>query len=349
MIMEYQEIRWKSPSNIALIKYWGKREFQLPMNPSISLSLNRSFTDTTLKYRKKEENSHGLSFEFYFDGKRNISFECKIRNWLDKIHPFLTILDDYELIVNSSNNFPHSSGIASSASSFSSLALCFCSMESDLTSRISGFDDFEKKASFLARLGSGSAARSIFGNYVVWGKNNLTENSSDEYASQLDIPVHENFMDLCDSILIVNSKSKSISSSVGHQMMVNNPYAVIRYQQAKDNFASLLVALQLGDIDNFIQIIESEALTLHAMFLTSSPGFILANSGTVEMIERIRSFRKRTGLFLCFTLDSGPNVHLIYPKYIKPNVHSFIKYELENLCENNFWIDDEMGKGPVRV
>ena len=345
--MDTHEIQWKSPSNIALVKYWGKREVQLPMNPSLSITLSKSVTHTNLTYKKKEFTSAGVSFEFYFEDKRNPAFECKIRNWLELVHSYCAFLDDYELTFNSSNSFPHSSGIASSASSYSAMALCLCSMEMELTSTISGFDSFEKKATYLARLGSGSASRSVFGDFVVWGKSDLVLASADEYAVPLGFEVHETFKYLCDSILVVSSLPKNVSSSKGHQMMLANPYADLRYKVAELNFNKLVDALKSDNTRDFINVVENEALNLHAMFLTSSPGYILASSGTFEIINKIRKFREITGLFLCFTLDAGPNVHLLYPKSIKSVIQEFIKNELAPYCENGLWIDDEIGRGPV--
>jgi len=347
--METKEIRWQSPSNIALVKYWGKRDVQIPMNPSLSLTLSKSFTNTALTYAKKENTSPELSFEFNFENRRNPAFECKIRNWLEMVSPHFSFLSDYDLIFNSANSFPHSSGIASSASSYSAMALCLCSMEKELTSNITCFESFEKKATYLARLGSGSAARSVFGGFVAWGKSDMIMGSSDEYAIPLDFPVHDVFNDFCDSILVVSSQPKSVSSSNGHLMMLTNPYAELRYKVAELNFNKLVNALKSGNVEGFVNVVENEALNLHAMFLTSSPGYILASPGTFEIIHKIRQFRGKTGLFLCFTLDAGPNVHLLYPKSISSEIHEFIRIELASFCENGIWIDDEIGKGPMEV
>jgi len=346
--MQINEIRWQSPSNIALIKYWGKKDFQLPMNPSLSVTLSNSVTNTNLIYHKKEYADREVSFEFYFDGSRNLTFECKIRNWLESVLPLFSFLNDYEIKVDSGNSFPHSSGIASSASSFAGLALCLCSMEIEVTSKMSGFDSFEQKASYAARLGSGSASRSVLGDFAVWGKNNLVSRSSDEYAVPLDFTVHDSFNDLHDSILVVSSEEKRISSSKGHRLMLTNPYAEFRYKVADLNFNKLIDALKTGNTVAFINVVENEALNLQAMFLTSQPGFILARPGTIEIINKIREFRDKTGLFLCFTLDAGPNVHLLYPGKIQAEIHEFIKTELLQYCEDGFWIDDKIGKGPER-
>lgn len=319
------------------------------MNASLSMTLSKSHTDTILTYSLKEQKTSGLSFEFYFEGRRNPAFECKIRSWLERIQPYFPFLVDYDLKINSMNSFPHSSGIASSASSFSSMAMCLCEMEKEVTSLTSGFDTLEQKASCIARLGSGSASRSIYGKFVVWGKNTMIAQASDEFAVPLDVAVHDNFKDLCDSILIVSSKAKKVSSTAGHRLMHSNPYAEQRYKVAALNFSNLIDAMKLGNVTRFIEIVENEALSLHAMFLTSSPGYFLATSGTLEVINKIRLFREQTGLFVCFTLDAGPNIHLLYPKSVKTEVTAFIQKELLPHCENDFWIDDEMGKGPLLV
>jgi diphosphomevalonate decarboxylase len=222
-------------------------------------------------------------------------------------------------------------------------------MERALTSDIQGFDSFEKKVSYVSRLGSGSAARSVFGRFVVWGQSGIVSASSDEYAVPVDFKVHEHYSNLCDSIIVVSSKAKSISSSKGHRLMLTNPYADLRYKVAELNFSKLMIALKLGDTDTFVNIVENEALNLHAMFLTSVPGYILASPETLEIIDKIRVFRNKSRLFLCFTLDAGPNVHLLYPKSIQPVVHEFIKSELLPYCEKGFWIDDEMGNGPEEM
>ncbi|HEY4788079.1 MAG TPA: hypothetical protein VIH57_18620, partial [Bacteroidales bacterium] len=127
-----------------------------------------------------------------------------------------------------------------------------------------------------------------------------------------------------------------------------NPYAEVRYKVADLNFNKLIDALKTGNTVAFINVVENEALNLQVMFLTSQPGFILARPGTIEIINKIREFRDKTGLFLCFTLDAGPNVHLLYPGKIQAEIHEFIKTELLQYCEDGFWIDDKIGKGPER-
>lgn len=346
--LEGNEITWRSPSNIALIKYWGKRGYQLPRNPSLSITLDKSFTEMKLVYYRKEDSSD-IQLNFYFEEKKSPEFEEKIKSRLRKMEPYLPFLKDYAMDIHSFNSFPHSSGIASSASSMSALALCLCSMELELTARISGFESFAQKATFLARLGSGSASRSVFGGFVIWGETKNVPGSSDEFALPLSTNVHENFRNLCDSILIVSTRKKKVSSSLGHKLMEVNPYASVRYNVAKTHMAQLLEALEKGDEENFIRITEDEAMNLHAMFLTSTPGYILAQPETFEIMERIRRFREETGITICFTLDAGPNVHVIYPRKNQSLVRDFIQKELLAFCEDNQWIDDQIGTGPVQL
>lgn len=347
--MQSNEVGWRSPSNIALIKYWGKRDFQLPRNPSLSVTLSKSFTETRLNFNPKTGSSGELLVNFMFENLKNPVFEERIKLYLQKIKQYFPFLDEYKLEIHSSNSFPHSSGIASSASAMSALALCLCSMEVELTAHISGFESFAHKATFLSRLGSGSASRSIFGGYVTWGECKQLPGSSDEFAMHAPITIHEKFKNLCDSILVVSSDAKAVSSSAGHKLMETNPYAGVRYNVAKTNMAQMLEALEYGDEEQFIKITEDEALGLHAMFLASSPGYILASYGTFEIIRAIRQFRYESGIFVCFTLDAGPNVHVLYPKYNKLQVHDLIKSQLLQYCENGLWIDDEIGTGPIQL
>jgi len=161
-------VTWKSPSNIALIKYWGKKQDQIPQNPSISFTLDACATTTTLTYKKRENANDDFSFELYFEGKQKDDFKPKINTFLNRIEKYLPFLKVYDFTIETSNSFPHSSGIASSASGMSALALCLMSLEKELDPTMNN-EDFNRKASFLSRLGSGSASRSIEGDLIVWG------------------------------------------------------------------------------------------------------------------------------------------------------------------------------------
>ncbi len=206
-------------------------------------------------------------------------------------------------------------------------------------------DFFNKKASFLARLGSGSACRSINGELVIWGEHKNIINSSDLFGVPYPDKVHEIFRNYQDTILLVDKGSKQVSSSVGHNLMHGHPFAEERFRQAHENLDTLTNVFQNGDIDKFIEIVESEALTLHAMMMSSRPYFILMKPNTLEIINRIWEFRKETGLPVCFTLDAGANVHVLYPEKSKTKVFEFIKNELVAYCENEQYLCDRVGQG----
>lgn len=337
-------VNCEAPSNIALVKYWGKTGMQTPANPSVSFTLNHSKTLTTLHYKFLENPLPEVSFDLVFEGKPNEAFKPKIRKFFELAETFVPFVKQCHFEIHTRNTFPHSSGIASSASGMGALAFGLVQLEKILNPGLSG-PFLLQKASFLARLGSGSACRSIEGPLVVWGKHEKIKDSSDLYGIKPDMPLHPVFTDFQDSILLIDTGEKTVSSSQGHQLMHGHPFAESRFRQANENLSGLLIALETGDLDQFIKITESEALTLHAMMMTSQPYFILIKPGTLQVIEKVWAFRKETGVPLCFTLDAGANVHLLYPKASKKTVMDFIKNELLIFCRNGAFIDDEVGSG----
>ncbi|MFD1160909.1 diphosphomevalonate/mevalonate 3,5-bisphosphate decarboxylase family protein [Hwangdonia seohaensis] len=334
---------WSSPSNIALVKYWGKKEHQIPENPSISFTLNECKTITKLSFSKKEDNT-GFSFEVFLDNEKKDDFKPKIETFFKRIESYLPFLKTYHFKIETSNTFPHSSGIASSASGMSALALCLMSIEKALNPDITN-EDFIQKTSFLARLGSGSACRSLEGDLVVWGKHDEIDRSSDLFGVKYPFEVHQNFKNYNDTILLVDKGEKQVSSTVGHNLMHNHPFAKERFKQAHSNLSTLINVFKTGDLKAFIEIVESEALTLHAMMMTSMPHFILMKPNTLEIINKIWNFRHKTGSNVCFTLDAGANVHVLYPENETEIVLEFIKNELVAFCQKGEYINDKIGFG----
>ena len=343
------KISWRAPSNIAIIKYWGKRAHQLPDNGSLSITLEKSFTTTSLSFRKKLHSEKNISFEYYFDGNRRFQFEKKTDRILNELLSELPFLIDYELVFQSENNFPHSTGIASSASSMSALALCLVSMEEVVTRKKLNKEDFFRRASFISRMGSGSASRSVYGGIVTWGNIPFINPSSDEYATPFLLPKESRFHQLMDIILIVSSKEKSVSSTAGHAFMNNHPYREGRISQANYNMLNLINAIRIDDYQSIVTIAENEALSLHALLMTSSSNGLLLKPNTLYIIEAIRCFREKTGLDLFFTIDAGPNVHLIYFEDQRDSVLPFVQNTLVQFCEDGRWIDDKIGNGPERL
>lgn len=341
-LLERGAAAYSAPSNIALVKYWGKKPHQIPANPSISFTLENCKTMTTLKFEKKT--SSGFSFEVFLEGVFEEGFKPKIEQFFHRIETYLPFLSSYHFVIETSNTFPHSSGIASSASGMSALALCLMQVEQQLNPEIST-DFFNAKASFLARLGSGSACRSIEGDLIVWGTHANIEGSSDLVGVKYPYEVHQNFKNYRDTILLVDKGEKQVSSTVGHNLMHNHPFAKQRFTQAHSNLESLISVLKSGDLNAFISIVESEALTLHAMMMSSSPYFILMKPNTLEIINKIWAFRAQTGLHICFTLDAGANVHVLFPETEAKEIQEFIKSDLTMHCQNGHFIEDKLGQG----
>ncbi|MBP5797710.1 MAG: diphosphomevalonate decarboxylase [Bacteroidales bacterium] len=334
--------RWQSPSNIALVKYWGKKGKQLPQNPSISFTLSQCRTETSVFYEKSDK----FSLDFSFEGKPNEAFRAKIEQFLLEQREFFPFIDQLDLRIQSRNTFPHSSGIASSASSMSALVLCLL----DIESAAKGTNAIDRtKASYFSRLASGSACRSVFPKMALWGTTPAMNDSSDDYAVSLENEIAPVFRDFRDSILIVSDAQKTVSSRAGHTLMDTNPYAASRYATAKQNVSLLLDALRTGDLETFIRITESEAMQLHALMMCSEPSFILMKPDTLKIIESLRSFRREMDIPVCFTLDAGPNVHILYPAQYAEMVERFIMDELETYCTGGLWIADGVGDGASRL
>ncbi len=341
------KVSWSSPSNIALVKYWGKYGNQLPQNPSLSFTLTNCTTTTQVQFQPKPKNEQ-YAFSFLFEGKKQPAFHPKMEAFFERIAPFCPYLYTHELTIASFNSFPHSSGIASSAASMSALALSLLSIEAQGGGLLSK-EAFNKKASFLARLGSGSAARSIEGPMMSWGETNAIKGSSQKYATCIDQEIHPVFRSYQDTILIIDKGQKKVSSTLGHQLMDNHPYATARFEQAHQHMTRLMAILAQGELDDFMQLVELEALTLHALMMASNPYFVLMQPNTLAVLNKIWAFRAATKLPLCFTLDAGANVHLLYPEQHKEAIGAFIATELASFCEAGQYIEDQVGTGAKKL
>jgi diphosphomevalonate decarboxylase len=344
------KIGFSSPSNIALVKYWGKYGDQYPQNPSISFTLDYSRTEMILEFSPKRRNTahRPVDLTFTFEGRENKSFEDKIIAFFTRLLPTNPFLGQFSFNLKSANTFPHSAGIASSASSMSALALCIVTLENQLFQNLTD-KELLRKASYLSRLASGSACRSVFPKIASWGATPSISESSNEHATPLAEILHPVYHTFKDAILLVSNKEKDVSSRAGHKLMEQNPYASVRYEQAKNQLNQILEALKTGDLDKFIPIVELEAMTLHALMMCSSPYFLLLQPNTISLIKKIKNFRAYTKIPLCFTLDAGPNIHLLYPGTFENEVLDFIHNELSSFCEQGKWIADQLGNGPVLI
>jgi diphosphomevalonate decarboxylase len=338
------QVCWECPSNIALVKYWGKKEGQLPINPSLSFGLKRTLTRTkvTLLPRGKEK------LNFLFEGKPS-PFAKRVEQYLDLLAKELPWINHYTFHIESRNTFPHSTGIASSASAFGALALCLTDLDQRLSGKQDDDPDFLQKASKLARIGSGSASRSVYPGFAWWGQSTAVPGSSDHYAIPVPGSIFPGYFELRDAVLLIDSAEKDISSSDGHALMTNHLYKQARIGQANANAEELLRLMYTSQYDRFFELVEQEAFSLHALMMSSSPSFLLLKPNSLRVIEKIKNFREETALPVGLTIDAGPNIHFLYFKENQEAIHRFIKSELFSLLENGTWLDDGIGNGPVRV
>lgn len=282
----------KAPANIAFIKYWGKRneKHRIPINNSISMNLSDVYTITSVRFNKNFKKD-----TVRIDGELiGGTDEERVKKFLDLVRKKSGIKEKAEVI--SKNNFPKGTGIASSASGFAALALA--------STKAVGMDLNEKELSILARLGSGSACRSIPDGFVEW-KSGKTSDSS--YAYTL---FHTDYWNICDVIAVVSEKSKKVSSTQGHAITESSPFFKSRILGMNSKVKEIKLALMRKDFTVFGEIVEEEALNMHTVMMTSHPPLIYWNPTTLELVLSIIKWRKE-GIESYFTIDAGPNVHII--------------------------------------
>lgn len=281
-----------APANLAFIKYWGKRDekLRLPMNNSISMNLSECFTKTTVEFDKKLKDD----IVTIDDKDATEKEKARVSKFLDEVRKLAKVKTRAR--VDSQNSFPKGTGIASSASAFAALALA--------ATHAAGLKLSKKELSILARLGSGSACRSIPDGFAEWKKGTSHKTS---YAVQLAAPDH---WDLRNIVAILSKEEKEISSSEGHELAKTSPFFKKRLRLLPKRIKSLREALLKKDFSNLGKLLEEEAIELHIITMTSNPPIFYLTPKTWEIITTIQKWRKE-GLQAYFTLDAGPNVHVI--------------------------------------
>jgi diphosphomevalonate decarboxylase len=282
----------KAPANIAFIKYWGKKDekLRIPANSSISMNLSEAYTVTSVESNEKFNND-----EIFIDGEKLAGKD------LERLSKHINLIRSKTknktfVRVDSKNNFPKGAGIASSASGFAALTVA--------TSRAFGLNLSEKELSILARLGSGSACRSIPDGFVEWRRGDKNENS---YAYSLYPPEYWNIYDV---IAIVGEKGKKVSSTEGHALAESSPFYKSRIQGMPKKIQEMKLAMKSRDFTKFGEILEAEAINMHCVMMTSEPPLFYWLPETLEMMQTIVDWREK-GLEVYFTIDAGPNVHVI--------------------------------------
>ncbi|MBT3190392.1 MAG: diphosphomevalonate decarboxylase [Anaerolineae bacterium] len=278
--------------NIALIKYWGNRDHDLriPVNGSFSMNLEGLSAKTKVLF------SETLSEDSLILNEEEISGAGLVRvsQILDEVRKSAGILLYAEVV--SENNFPTGAGIASSAAAFSALALA--------ASKAAGLELEEPSLSILARHGSGSACRSIPSGFVEW-TNGKTD--QDSYAFSIAPPEH---WDLADCVAVTSSGHKHIGSTQGHRLAETSPLQKARVEDAPRRIDICRKAILDRDFETFAFIVEKDSDLMHAVMMTSNPALFYWNPATLHVMQSVRDWRAE-GLPVFYTIDAGPNVHVI--------------------------------------
>ncbi len=292
-------------SNIAFIKYWGNRDdlLRLPANGSISMNLAGVETITTVRFSDSLERDR-----LFLNGQaRQGDPLARVSRQLDHLRQMAAKTQRAEII--SQNNFPAGTGVASSASAFAALTVA-AAAALDLTLG-------ERMLSALARLGSGSACRSVPGGFVEWYTGDQHETS---FAETIAPPGH---WDLIDLIAIISHEHKAVGSTEGHALASTSPLQVARVADAPRRLAMCREAIIRRDFALLAEIVEQDALMMHAVMMTSHPPLIYWLPPTLKVVEMVRAWRD-DGIPVCFTIDAGPNVHVISTSAYADVVESYL-------------------------
>lgn len=286
----------RAHTNIALIKYWGKRDQNLilPQTDSLSLTLDPFYTDTTVNFSPDYQQDR-----FAIDGNPvNPKTYQRLSSFLDIVRAQAGI--QLAAHVESTNHVPTAAGLASSASAFAALALA--------ASRAAGLSLSSKDLSRLARRGSGSATRSIYGGLVQWHR------GIDDASSYAE-PIMENVDFGLEMIaILLDTHKKKISSRAGMQEVVaTSPYYPAWRQVVASDMVAIKKAISQRDIDKIGHIAQENALRMHALNLAADPGFTYFNADTLATMQLIDHLHD-SGLSCYYTMDAGPNVKVIYDR-----------------------------------
>ncbi|KKQ94190.1 MAG: diphosphomevalonate decarboxylase [Candidatus Levybacteria bacterium RIFCSPLOWO2_12_FULL_39_17] len=279
------------PSNIAFIKYWGKKDevLRLPENGSLSMNLSNLFTTTTVEFSKSytEDYIEINSISESNEGSRAVKH-------LDRIRSLAKITEKAKVITN--NNFPTGTGLSSSASGFAALTVA--------AAKAAGLELSEKELSILARQGSGSACRSIPDGFVEWLDGNTSDTS---FALSIFPP---DYFEIVDVVTVVSTDKKFLATSEGQQSARTSPFFEKRLDLIKNKIDRVKKAIEDKNFSEFGELIETEALEFHSILFTSNPPLFYWTPETVRLMKFVQKIRSE-GLECYFTINTGQDIHLI--------------------------------------
>ena len=279
-------------SNIAFIKYWGNADhpLRIPSNGSISMNMAGFETRTQVEFGEALQTD-----SLCLNGKDVGGIQVdRVSAMLDRVRAMAGI--NLKAAVSSENNFPTGAGIASSASAFSALALA--------ASTAAGLELEEAELSRLARTGSGSASRSIPGGFVEWQAGDSHESS---YAFSIALPDH---WDLVDCVAVCSTVHKPTGSTQGHALADTSPLQAARVADAGRRLELCRDALLKRDFEAFADVVELDNNLMHAVMMTSNPRLIYWQPASLAILQAVPAWRAK-GIPVCYTVDAGPNVHML--------------------------------------
>lgn len=281
----------QAPSNIAFIKYWGKKdeELRLPENGSLSMNLSSLTTTTTVEFSKDfpEDIIEINSTRELSEGSRAVAH-------LDRVRKRANITEKAKVVTK--NNFPAGTGLSSSASGFAALSVAAAS-----AARLSLS---EKELSMVARQGSGSACRSIPDGFVEWLDGSTSETS---YAISLYPP---DYWDIVDVVAVVNEGRKLVPTTKGMESTRTSLFFPVRLAGMKEKIEKAKKFLAEKNFNLFGELVEAEALELHAIMLTSTPSLVYWTPGTLRVMQLVKKWRD-DGMPVYFTMNTGQDIHLL--------------------------------------
>ncbi len=288
-------------SNIALIKYWGRSQehdpnLNIPLNDTVSMTKYgisdgiRLQTHTTIEFSSDFDEDTAIVEREKITGRHRE----RIIRVIDHLRALAKVDDKFKMM--SHNDFPVQAGLASSASAFAALALA--------TADALGLKFSREELSKIARLGSGSAARSIHGGFVYCHKGNSHETA---FAEQI---CTEDCFDMNAVIAVVDLEKKEVTSDEGHQFANTSPFNNIRIQKSQQQASEMRRLILENKFDAVGQIAETNCLYMHSVMMTSQPALFYWQPATLNIIKKIQHLRKE-GLPSYFTIDAGPNVHCL--------------------------------------
>ena len=321
-------VRVRAPSNIALIKYMGKKDTpgNHPENSSLSMTLKNLCTSVDVE---EADQTQVRSLIDLTD-----QAQAKIKKHLDLLDqklPSLFKTEKRSVLLKTQNSFPSGAGIASSASSFAAMTLAYAlSQAQDVEKLALDFSHntiLREGLAKLSREGSGSSCRSFFGPFTEWTEAGVR-------AVESNLPV------MIDLVVLVDRAHKKISSSEAHQRVKTSPQWSGRVERANQRFHDIKKALAQGDLKKIARLTCEDSADMHELFHTSNPSFSYQTARTHEVLEQLNAVKTEETLV---TLDAGPNIHVIVPK----EQAMALRGKMSTLFPDLPILDDRASDGPM--